>query len=246
MPRVRAVVGCRLVKSWSIADFVLVWMGGLFGAQVLLLSAGRDSSTGSLVLLSLAGSYIGYAGTIWLLSRRKSDADLGLRIEPGDIAYLALGLFLQLAMALLLQPLAELLLPDGGQPQGVAEELLNSAGSTTLQIVLFGAAVLLSPVFEELVFRGVLLKAVIEKSRGFVMTVTATVFALVHILDLDLDNLAASAAVVLPPIFLLGLLLAWLTLRTGRLGPAIFVHSGWNLLAAIVLLVPSELLDSVN
>jgi membrane protease YdiL (CAAX protease family) len=53
----------------------------------------------------------------------------------------------------------------------------------------------------------------------------------------------ASAAVFLPPLFLLGMLLAWVTLRTGRLGPAIFIHSGWNLLSAVVLLLPTEMLE---
>jgi membrane protease YdiL (CAAX protease family) len=77
------------------------------------------------------------------------------------------------------------------------------------------------------------------------MVITALVFALVHLLGVDPDRFLASAAVVAPPIFLLGLMLAWLTIREGRLGPAIFLHSGWNLLAALVLLLPGELLESV-
>jgi membrane protease YdiL (CAAX protease family) len=36
------------------------------------------------------------------------------------------------------------------------------------------------------------------------------------------------------------------TLRTKRLGPAIFIHSGFNLLAAVVLLLPTELLESIG
>jgi membrane protease YdiL (CAAX protease family) len=55
-----------------------------------------------------------------------------------------------------------------------------------------------------------------------------------------------SAAVVLPPLFVLGLLLAWITQRSGRLGPAIFIHSGWNLLAAFVLLLPPEVLEQMG
>jgi membrane protease YdiL (CAAX protease family) len=51
---------------------------------------------------------------------------------------------------------------------------------------------------------------------------------------------------VVPPVFGLGVLLAWLTTRYDRLGPAIFLHSGWNLVAALVLLLPSELLESVG
>jgi membrane protease YdiL (CAAX protease family) len=58
--------------------------------------------------------------------------------------------------------------------------------------------------------------------------------------------LLAAAAVYLPPLFILGLVLARLTQRTGRLGPAILLHSGWNLLSALVLLLPSDILEQVS
>jgi membrane protease YdiL (CAAX protease family) len=47
-------------------------------------------------------------------------------------------------------------------------------------------------------------------------------------------------------VLILGAVLAWITLRKERIGPALFIHSGWNLLAAIVLLLPTELLESVG
>jgi membrane protease YdiL (CAAX protease family) len=76
--------------------------------------------------------------------------------------------------------------------------------------------------------------------------VTALVFAAFHIIGLDPSRLLAASAVVLPQLFIVGVVLAWVTLRTNRLGPAIFMHSGFNLLAAIVLLVPPELLEQVS
>lgn len=78
------------------------------------------------------------------------------------------------------------------------------------------------------------------------MVVSAAIFAAVHLTGLDASQLLRSAAVFLPPLFLLGLILAWLTQRHGRLGPAIFLHSGWNLLSAFVLLLPTEILDRVS
>ena len=42
---------------------------------------------------------------------------------------------------------------------------------------------------------------------------------------------------------LVGLVLVWVTLRSGRLGPAIFLHSGFNLLGVIVVLIPTDLLQ---
>jgi membrane protease YdiL (CAAX protease family) len=74
--------------------------------------------------------------------------------------------------------------------------------------------------------------------------VSAIVFSLFHVLGLAADNLLAAAAVVLPQLFIVGAVLAWVTLRSGRLGPAIFLHSGWNLLAALILLLPPELLNA--
>jgi membrane protease YdiL (CAAX protease family) len=78
------------------------------------------------------------------------------------------------------------------------------------------------------------------------MIITALVFAVFHLLGLDPERLLPAAAVVLPQLLIVGLVLAWVTLRTKRLGPAIFIHSGFNLLAAIVLLLPPELLESVS
>jgi len=57
---------------------------------------------------------------------------------------------------------------------------------------------------------------------------------------------SAASAVVLPQLFIVGVVLAWVTVRSGRLGPAIFIHSGFNLLAAVVLLLPPELLQPAS
>jgi membrane protease YdiL (CAAX protease family) len=136
------------------------------------------------------------------------------------------------------------LFPDGAPPQQVVEALGDLESSTLLRLTLVLAAVLLAPATEELLYRGVLVRVIEGRSRRFVMVVTAAVFAVVHVVGLDPERPLASAAVVLPPIFLLGLLLGWVTLRYQRLGPAIFIHSGWNLLAVLVLLLPQELLDT--
>jgi membrane protease YdiL (CAAX protease family) len=103
-------------------------------------------------------------------------------------------------------------------------------------------AVVIAPVTEELIFRGVLLKSMGDRSRRSIIVVTALVFAAFHVIGLDPANLLEASAVVLPQLFIVGAALAWVTLRTGRLGPAIFLHSGFNLLAALVLLVPPEYL----
>jgi membrane protease YdiL (CAAX protease family) len=103
-----------------------------------------------------------------------------------------------------------------------------------------------APITEELTFRGVLLKVFEKRGRRVTIVLTSLVFAAFHMLGLPGDQFLRAAAIVFPTIFIVGVVLAWVTLRTGRLGPAIFIHSGFNLLAALVLLIPSEMLEPIS
>ena len=89
-------------------------------------------------------------------------------------------------------------------------------------------------------FRGVLLRALESKSRRTVMVVTSLVFAAFHLLGV---TSVGAGVLVFVQIFLVGLVLAHVTLRHGRIGPAMFVHSGFNLVAAVILLLPQEVLE---
>lgn len=233
------------MRSWSVVDFVLIWLGGFFGAGIFL-AVGQAVGDGWSIVLGLAGQYLGSIAVFAYLARRKDASEIGFRIEGSDFAYIALGIFVQLMVAIAAQPLYLYLFPEGGSPQQAGQAFTDLDGSTILKVVLFSIAVVAAPVIEELMFRGVLLQAIVHRARAFVIVVTALVWTAGHITGLNLERPLASAAVVLPPVFVLGLILGWLTLRKQRLGPAIFLHSGWNLLAAVVLLIPNELLESVS
>ena len=234
-----------MLRSWSVFDFILIWLGGLLGTGVFFAVGVALGDEDLLVLLGLAGQYVGNLGIFLVLARRKDDRDIGFEIRPGDLGYIALGLIFQIATAALIAPLAEMLFPDGQPPQEVADAIAN-ADSTLLIVGFVIAAVILAPVTEELMFRGVLLRALEPRGKRFALVVSALVFSAVHLLGVDTARFWQSAAVIVPPIFVLGLVLGWLTQRSGRLGPAIFLHSGWNLLAAFVLLLPTELLEQVS
>ena len=107
-------------KTWSTTDFVLVWLGGFVGTGLFFALGFLLENDDWTIVLGLAGQYIGNLGVLWLLSRFKDDASLGFQVEPRDALYIGLGLLLQLALALLLLPLANLLFPDGQPPQQVA------------------------------------------------------------------------------------------------------------------------------
>ncbi len=81
-------------------------------------------------------------------------------------------------------------------------------------------AVVLAPLFEETLFRGVLLP-VLGLRWGAIpgLLASALTFAMAH---LSLGELA--------PLLVLGLGLGWLRLRSGRLAPCVLMHALWNAL----------------
>jgi len=230
-------------RPWSLIDFFLVILGGVVGVLVLLpvdaLLGGGDLS----LLLALTGQYIGNLLVLWLLAQKREE--LGFAVIGSDAFYLGLGLLLQIALSLLFLPLTSLLFPDGGSAQEVTNAITDLE-STPARLAAVLTAVVVAPITEELTFRGVLLKTFQNRGRRFIMIVTSLMFAAFHMLGLPADRFLEAAAVVVPTIFLVGLVLAWITLRTGRLGPAIFILSGYDLLAAQVLLVPPELLEPIS
>jgi membrane protease YdiL (CAAX protease family) len=232
-------------KTWTVVDFILVVLGGFLGAGVFVALSLLWDQDELLLVLGLVGQYLGHLGVLWLLARTKTDPDLGFSIEAGDLRYLGLGLLLQLVLAVLFLPLTEFFFPEGESVQEVGSALAGLE-STAARVAAVVIAAVVAPVTEELTFRGVLLKSMANRSRRAIVVVTALVFAAFHIIGLDPSRLLAASAVVLPQLFIVGVVLAWVTVRTNRLGPAIFMHSGFNLLAAIVLLVPPELLEQVS
>lgn len=174
---------------------------------------------------------------------RNLNADsLGFDIRPTDVLFLGLGVALQIGIAILFIPLQEILVPEGGPSQELTELFaeLDTAGA---RIAMVAIATFLAPLTEELMFRGVLLRALRRRSRTVVLVVTSLVFATFHLAGVSSRG---AGMLVFIQIFLVGLVLAHLTLRHGRLGPAIFVHSGFNLLASLILLLPQEMLEDLG
>jgi membrane protease YdiL (CAAX protease family) len=232
-------------RSWSVLDFILIWLGGLIGAGIFFAAGVLVVDENWTIVFSVAGQYLGNLGVFWILSRYKPISAIGLAIVPRDLLYIAAGLGLQVALAIVFLPLSELLFPDGRPQQEVADMIAN-ADTMVLRVALVAAAVVLGPVTEELMYRGILLKALERWGKVVALMVSSLVFAAAHLTGLDSDDLWRSAAVFIPPLFILGLVLARLTQKTGRLGPAIFLHSGWNLLSAFVLLLPVDVLEQVG
>jgi membrane protease YdiL (CAAX protease family) len=227
---------------WRGRDFALVMIAGLVVGGALY-AAGVELGWGdeTLLVTSAFGHYGGHILALVALARRRGgSASLGFSVSPTDIWYLGLGLILQVTMPLLFLPLANLA-GEGEAGQVVTDQIQQFDGlSTRIAMAVFLAV--LAPITEEVVFRGVLLRALGGLGQLPAIMASALVFAGFHLLGLSGDFLRG-ALLIIPSFFLMGVILARVTVRKGRLGPAIFIHSGFNLLALLILLMPPELVD---
>ncbi|WP_067325824.1 CPBP family intramembrane glutamic endopeptidase [Synechococcus sp. MIT S9504] len=141
------------------------------------------------------------------------------RLQPLGSALLqgARGWLMVLPPVVLSGWLITRLIGDQGGSNPLLEIVLNSQDPLAL-LLLSLTAVVLAPLFEETIFRGVLLPVLgqfLGRSGG--VLVSALVFAVAH---LSIGELA--------PLLVLGLGLGLLRLSTGRLLPCVVMHALWN------------------
>ena len=152
-------------------------------------------------------------------AQRPPQGWLQWRLQPLGSAVLqgARGWLMVLPPVVLSGWLITRLIGDQGGSNPLLEIVLNSQDTLAL-LLLSLTAVVLAPLFEETIFRGVLLPVLgqfLGRSGGVV--VSALVFAVAH---LSIGELA--------PLLVLGLGLGLLRLSTGRLLPCVVMHALWN------------------
>ena len=140
---------------------------------------------------------------------------------------------LQIAVALLTYPLIERFAEDDGPQQEIARVAADLTGA---EIAFFGLMVaVLTPIFEEIVFRGMLLgKLVKSMNRHWAAGISAVAFGATHLLD-------PNALLVVPGLTLVGLALAYTAYYSKNLSLPIFVHMGVNGLAVLLLAFQDQL-----
>ena len=122
--------------------------------------------------------------------------------------------------------LVEQLVGDGGGSNPLLELVLTTGNPLALGCFAF-TAIVLAPLFEETLFRGVLLPVLARRwGTGWGLLISALTFGLAHL------SLAE-----LPALTVLGLGLGWLRLRSGRLGSCVLMHGLWNGLTFVNLLL---------
>jgi membrane protease YdiL (CAAX protease family) len=174
------------------------------------------------------GLWGGFGGAAWLVTR--TGRRLGLAFRPSDVRYVLLGICLQLALAVAY-------LPVNNQSLSKPEHLLLGNGTGWSIVAPAVLVVLGAPLFEELFFRGVLLRSLLSVcATGWRMAgvacavvVDGTLFGLAH--------LGTDEWIQLPGLASVGVVLAVLAVRTRRLGPSIVTHASFNALAVYVYVV---------
>jgi len=191
------------------------------------------------VVGGLVGLWIGFLGAVVLGSRTRGTgnvvADMGLRFRPWDPV---IGGVIGVAGQFVLLPL--LYLPWEHVDPHLSHELQEPAKHLTggfpgvdLALIAF-LTVVIVPVVEELFFRGVLLRSLVRlfgRVGGWVgpalaIGVTGLLFGLAHAESLQLLGLAT-----------FGIILSFVSYRTGRLGMNMVAHATFNLMAVAAAVI---------
>lgn len=237
-PGLRASVG--IIVTYFALQFVVSF---LFASAIAATTALREGGAGieaaihitlaqpaMQALLAILSLGVAAPLTLWL-ARRSWPALWPLAQPPGfgftlprQPLFFALAVLAGLAAPFLGGLLTEWL----ARGHTVTQDIQQIGGRTPLglRLPLLLVVVGVGPLVEELLFRGVLLSALMRRwPVGWAVAASSLLFALVHLPGLEYQWYA------LPNLLLLALLLAGLRLRAGSIWPAVLAHGVNNLLA---------------
>ncbi|OFW66133.1 MAG: hypothetical protein A2Z12_02550 [Actinobacteria bacterium RBG_16_68_21] len=194
----------------------------------------NEVSTGELFGFVVPVQSLGaIAGVAWMARTRSPWRDaLALRVAWADWVGLLMGAALQIGLAYVLVVIVEGVFHGSLPNQEVVDAASVTVGSFD-KVLVATSLIVIGPAAEELVFRGVLLRALLVRHGPRVAVwVSAIAFAAIHLLD-------PNAWVVAPLLAVLGLVMGNQVVRTGRLGRSVAIHAGFNLVTVVALFTVS-------
>lgn len=185
------------------------------------------SFTAPTVYLIVVGAYLSMAlGVLIFALRRGTLRELGLHAPPARELLIVPFVFIIGVFALIVVNGAIAFLNGGTFDNPQAEGI--TGGSVLSRTQFFALLVLVAglvPFAEELLFRGMLYPLLRRRfSPLLAIPLNAAIFAVVHVIPL-----------IIPGLFVVGLLLAYLRERSGSVWPSIFYHVLQNSLALIAI-----------
>jgi len=219
-----AAVGLVMGAALSVVlESLAAWIAGTPGGAHALSS--MDKPPVWFIAAGLLGLWSGFGAATFVVTR--SGRSVGLAFAAHDAWFLFVGMALQALVAVAYQGVHVT-----GSNKGTNE--LLGGGSGWLLFVPACMVVLLAPLFEELYFRGVLLRGLLGAWRTTLAVVGVVGSVLVDATLFGIAHLGTDQWIQLPGLVALGVILCALAIRTGRLGPSILTHAGFNLLAVAV------------
>lgn len=228
---------------WGISDAAIAWFVSLV-AGAIALAPFVDTDLEKIPradepLATFVGLGFQTAAAIGVLAfvsrskgRRSLAKDFGLRVRLEDLGWVPAGLGVGLLATALLVPILEV--GDIDEKSQDVRRIFSDASGVDLGLLILGVLVI-APVGEELLFRGVLLRALQRRIRvGPAIFGAALAFALVHV------ALDPGTAFGIPALLLLGLVSGWRAVTTSSLSQSIALHSGFNLLVVLAELVVED------
>lgn len=233
---------------WPIGASIL-WAIAALGVQyavILLVIAGSGAASGQAETLR---ALTPYSPLVWLASIVAAPAQLAVlafavRKRGGFMAYLALAnpdrrsLVLGFGSMALLIPLLDLITYALGRDvtPPFLIDAYRSAQAAGALLILVVAVVVVAPVWEELLFRGFLFRGFCQSRAGpkAAVVVTSVIWAAMH-LQYDWFGVVQ--------VFVIGLVLGWLRLRSGSALLTIPLHMTANLVALAETAVKVEWLS---
>jgi len=193
------------------------------------------------VVSTLFGLWGGFLGAAVLASRlrgtKRLAPDLGIRFRWVDLLGIPIGVAGQYLVALLYLPFQSHIHNFHQQFSAPAQRLTGSAHGIGWYVICV-ATVVGAPFFEELFFRGVLLRALARLfghwgrwvGPTLAVVVSGLLFGAIHAELLQFAGLT-----------LFGVILGAVSYRTGRLGMNVVAHGAFNLLALTAVVCPVAL-----
>jgi len=224
-------------------DVLIAWVAGVLAGPFLagpLYDSSKSLADQSIwfLIAVVVLQTLGWFAALLVVSRVKGQSslrrDFGLDLDPDPAhvavfaRWLAAGLGLALVGFVVMLPI-EAIGDFGDEVQDVARALDRASGIG--QVLFALTVVIVTPVGEELIFRGGVQRALQRRFRAEIAVFgTALLFAVSHVAG-DPDSYPA-----VPSLLLLGVVSGYQAYRTGDLTRSIALHCGFNLLATLELL----------
>jgi len=236
----------------GVAGFVIGQVVGTIFVIVAAIAAGDWSRLHAIQTMSeppewfvgtsLVGLWVGFFLGPWIASKVRGTgrffADLGVRFKLVDLAGIGIGVGGQIILDALYAPFVKHLKHFTAPTQRLVGASHGWGFAVIAILTVVGA-----PFFEEVLFRGLVFKALARlftpprpgPSRrravgvGLAVAVDGIIFGLAH---WELYQFAGLA--------IFGMVLAFVSYRTGRLGMNMVAHASFNLIAVVALLATSS------